>query len=220
MTAHVRDRLIAWMTAVVGVTAAYASAVALTGGFKISIAGFRFSSHAWERPAVVAGLGAIVLAGLARARIAAVSIRLAAILESSGFARSLVASAAIWTLAIGIGYGTFASGGADSYGYVGQARLLAHGRLTDTIPVSPDYQWPDVEYTLTPLGFTKGQSPGVIAPQYPPGLPLLLAPLSAVSEQAVYYAVPIFGVLLMCHLRLGVFAETARRGLGDSAALR
>ncbi len=213
MTAHVRDRLIAWMTAVVGVTAVYASAVALTGGFKINIAGFRFSSHTWERPALVAGLGAIVLAGLARARIAAVSVRLAAILESSGFARSLVASAAIWTLAIGIGYGTFASGGADSYGYVGQARLLAHGRLTDTIPVSPDYQWPDVEYTLTPLGFTKGQSPGVIAPKYPPGLPLLLAPLSAVSEQAVYYAVPIFGVLLIwVTYRLGVLCGDGLAG--------
>jgi hypothetical protein len=213
LTAHVRDRLIAWITAVVGVTAAYASAVALTGGFKINIAGLRFSSHTWERPALIAGLGAIVLAGLARARIAAVSIRLAAILESSGFARSLVASAAIWTLAIGIGYGTFASGGADSYGYVGQARLLAHGRLTDTIPVSPDYQWPNVEYTLTPLGFTKGQSPGVIAPQYPPGLPLLLAPLSAVSEQAVYYAVPIFGVLLIwATYRLGVLCGDGLAG--------
>jgi len=205
--------LIASMTAIVVVTAAYASAVALTGGFKINISGFRFSSRAWERPALVAGLGAIVLAGLARARIARGLIRLAAILESSGFARSLVASAAIWTLAIGIGYGTFASGGADSYGYIGHARLLAHGRLTDTIPVSPDYQWPDVEYTLTPLGFTKGQSPGVIAPQYPPGLPLLLAPLAAASEKAVYYAVPIFGVVLIwITYRLGVLCGDGLAG--------
>jgi 4-amino-4-deoxy-L-arabinose transferase-like glycosyltransferase len=105
--------------------------------------------------------------------------------------------AAIWTLSVGIGFGTFASGGADSYGYVGQARLLAHGKLTDTIPVSRDYQWPNVEYTLSPLGFTKGTSPGVIAPLYPPGLPLLLAPFSLVSEPAIYFVVPIFGVLLI-----------------------
>ena len=47
---------------------------------------------------------------------------------------------------IGLGYGTFANGGADSYGYVGQAQLLAQGKLTDTIPVSRDYQWPNVDY--------------------------------------------------------------------------
>src|SRR4029079_17403425 len=109
----------------------------------------------------------------------------------------LAVIAAIWTLSIGIGFGTFASGGADCCGYCGQARLLSHGRLTDTIPVSRDYQWPNVEYTLTPLGFTKGQSPGVIAPLYPPGLPLLLAPFSMVSETAVYFVVPIFGVVLI-----------------------
>ena len=109
----------------------------------------------------------------------------------------MVLVAAIWTLSVGIGFGTFAIGGADSYGYVGQARLLAHGKLTDTIPVSRDYQWPNVDYTLTPLGFTKGTSPGVIAPLYPPGLPLLLAPFSLVSERAIYLVVPIFGVLLI-----------------------
>jgi hypothetical protein len=192
-----RDRWITPLIVIVAVTGAYAAIVALTGGFKVTIVGLRFSSQSWQRPATVAAFGAIVLAVTARARIVAASIRLAAALESSRAAGWLAVIAAIWTLSIGIGFGTFASGGADSYGYVGQARLLAHGRLTDTIPVSRDYQWPNVEYTLTPLGFTKGQSRGEIAPLYPPGLPLLLAPFAAISEKTVYFIVPIFGALLI-----------------------
>src|SRR5689334_4523454 len=159
-----RDRWIAAGIVTVAVSSVYAAVVAVTGGFRIAIAGFRFSSHSWERPAIVAATAAVVLAVAARARIAAAAGRLSGILESSRAAGLVATVAAIWTLTIGIGYGTYASGGADSYGYVGQARLLAHGRLTDTIPVSRDYRWPNVEYTLTPLGFTKGQSPGVIAP--------------------------------------------------------
>jgi hypothetical protein len=191
------DRWLVWAIAAVALTGAYAVAVAVTGGFKVYLGGFRFSSQSWERPATIAAIGAAAVAAAARARIAAASTHLGARAQSSRGSSWIVLLAAIWTLSVGIGFGTFASGGADSYGYVAQARLLAHGRLTDTIPVSREYQWPDVEYTLTPLGFTKGKSPGVMAPLYPPGLPLLLAPFSLVSEQAIYVVVPIFGVLLI-----------------------
>lgn len=191
------NRWIVWTLALVAITGTYAAILALTGGFKVSIAGFRLSSHSWHRPALVAAAGAIVLAIAARAQIVAALRRLSTVLESSRHAGWVVAATAVWTLSIGIGFGTFANGGADSYGYVGQARLFAHGKLTDTIPVSPDYQWPNVEYTLTPLGFTKGQSPGVIAPLYPPGLPMILAPFAAISERAIYCVVPLFGVLLI-----------------------
>jgi hypothetical protein len=200
------------VSVLVAATTVYAIAVALTGGFRIRIAGFRLSSQSWERPAVIATLGAIALTVAARLRMAAMLRALGGALESLSFCRSVVAAAAIWTLAIGIAFGTFASGGADSYGYVAQARLLAQGKLTDTIPVSRDYEWPDVDYTLTPLGFTRGQKAGVIAPIYPPGLPLLLAPFSTLSEHAVYVVVPIFGALLIwLTYRLGAVS-------GDGAA--
>ena len=197
LAARLRNRWIPWTIAIVAVTSVYATTVALTGGFKFAIGGLRFSSREWQRPAAVAIIGAIVLALAARARIAAASRRLATVAGSPRFARWMAALAGVSALAVGIGFGTFASGGADSYGYVGQARLLAHGRLTDTIPVSRDYEWPNVDYTLTPLGFTTGRTAGVIAPTYPPGLPLLLAPFAAISETAVYYVVPVFGVLLI-----------------------
>ena len=179
LTARPRDRWIPWAVAVVAATSVYAVAVAMTGGFKFSLGTLRFSSHSWARPAAIALIGAVALTMRARGAIAGYVGRIAAALESTTFCRTAVVAAGIWTLAVGIAFGTFASGGADSYGYVGQARLLAHGRLTDTIPVSADFTWPNVDYTFTPLGFTKGTRPGVIAPIYPPGFPLLLAPFSA-----------------------------------------
>ena len=208
-----RERWIQWGIALVGAITVYAIALALTGGFKISIAGVRFSSHSWGRPAALAAIGAIALVIAARAQIVAASRSLAVGLESPFACLSAVGAAAIWTVAIGISCGTFANGGADSYGYVGQARLLAQGRLTDTIPVRPQYQWPNVDYTLTPLGFTKGRHAGEIAPIYPPGLPLILAPFSALSERAIYIVVPMFGVLLIwLTYRLGVLSGDGLAG--------
>jgi dolichyl-phosphate-mannose-protein mannosyltransferase len=197
VTGRFRERWVGWTAALVGVAALYAAAVALTGGFKINVGGVRFSSHSWERPAIVAAAGSILLAIAARSRIAALSRRVGLAIDAVSVSRVVVAAAVASALASGIGFGTFANGGADSYGYVGQARLFADGKLTDTIPISPEYPWPDVDYTLTPLGFTKGQRAGVIAPMYPPGLPLLLAPMFAVSEKAVYVVVPLFGALLI-----------------------
>jgi dolichyl-phosphate-mannose-protein mannosyltransferase len=197
LIARSTDRWIPWLVGLVAATGVYAVAVALTGGFKVVIAGVRISSHSWERPALFAAIGAIALAIATRARIAVASRNLAVALESPAVSRWLFAAAAMWAVAIGIGFGTFANGGADSYGYVGQARLFAHGKLTDTIPINRAYDWPNVDYTLTPLGFTKGRHRGEIAPMYPPGLPLLLAPFSAVSERAIYIVVPLFGALLI-----------------------
>lgn len=191
-------------------------AVALTGGFDLRIAGLRLRSRSWVRPAVLATVGAMVLGVVARARMAALSAQTWRVVDSPAIAPWLVVPAAAWTLAAGVGFSTFAIGGADSYGYVGQARLLAHGRLTDTVPLSPDYTWPDVEATLTPLGFTIGKPPGVIAPKYPPGLPLLLAPLAAWSETSIYWLVPAFGALLIwITYRLGaVFGDSLAGAMG------
>ena len=95
-------------------------------------------------------------------------------------------------------------GGADSYGYAGQARLLRHGTLTETIPLDPGFRWPDARATLIPLGFTGGSQPAVMAPLYPPGLPLMMAAFGAVAEPAIFLVVPLFGVLAVwCTWRLG-----------------
>lgn len=196
-TAGRRDVIVLWLVAAVTIVMGYALAIALTGGFTVQVAGLRLRSHSWVRPALLASAGAVALALMARARVVAMWVGVSYLVESGRFARRVAVTATAWALAAGVGFGTFANGGADSYGYVGQARLLAHGHLTDTIPLSADFDWPDVEATFTPLGFRAGTSRGVIAPIYPPGLPLLQAPLSAVSEQAIYLLVPAFGALLV-----------------------
>lgn len=185
--------------------AIFALVVAATGGFDLRLAGLRLRATAWERPAIVALAGLAWLSYVARPRVTALWVRAWASAGRAADPRLLVAAAAAWTLAAGLFFGTFACGGADSYGYVGQARLLLEGRVTDTVPLRPGFSWRDAGATLVPLGFTLGRAPGVIAPKYPPGLPLLMAPLAATSERAIYLLVPLCGVLAVWLIyRLGV----------------
>jgi 4-amino-4-deoxy-L-arabinose transferase-like glycosyltransferase len=110
-------------------------------------------------------------------------------------------------------FGTYAAGGADSFGYISQAELMAHGRLTERMPSHPAFNWPDVPATLTPLAFTRGPDPGVLVPVYPPGLPLLMAPLTWIHPSAVFLVVPICAALtLWCCLRLGRELEDMQAG--------
>jgi hypothetical protein len=219
-TTRVRDRQVGWILAAVTIATLYSLTIAVTGGFNIQVAGIRVRAHSWVRPALLALAGVAVLVLLVRERLPAISVHVSRVLESAGFAAWLAVAAMAWALAAGMGFGTFASGGADSYGYVGQARLLAQGHLTDTIPLSADYTWPDVEFTLTPLGFTTGRTRGVIAPTYPPGLPLLLAPLAARSERAMYLLVPVFGALLVwITYRLGAMLGDPPAGAMAAALL-
>ena len=138
------------------------------------------------------------------AAIAAASAATWRALETTAAHRVITALAVAWTLAAGVLFGTFAAGGGDSYGYVSQALLFAEGRLTDTVPLDPSYQWYDAHRTMTPLGFAPGAVSGVIAPTYPPGLPLLMAPAAFVSDAGVYFVVPLLGGLsvFLCY-RIG-----------------
>jgi hypothetical protein len=210
--APIRHRAVPWLLAGTLMAAAYTVVIAATGGFSLEVAGVRLRSHSWMRPAVLAGTGALVLAFLTRARLRILWAQASRAGQATRFAAALAMAATAWTLAAGILFGTYANGGSDSYGYVGQARLLTQGKLTDTVPMSADYVWPDVEVTLTPLGFTVGKSRGVIAPVYPPGLALLLAPFAGWWETGVYLVVPAFGALLVwLTYRLGC-------SIGDPAA--
>jgi len=204
-TGRTRTRWTVWLLAVTVAAAALTVAVWWTGGFNVRIAGVRVRSRSWVRPAIVALAGAALLIWIERARVAVALARAWLAAESPRLAGVMAGLAMAWTLAAGIVFGTYAAGGADSYGYIGQARLLVHGRLTDTVPLRPSFTWPDVDATLTPLGFNRGRTPGVIAPRYPPGLPLLLAPLTLISETAIYMLVPVFGMLaILATYRLGV----------------
>jgi hypothetical protein len=119
----------------------------------------------------------------------------------------------LWGGIAALVFGTYAAGGADSFGYISQAELIAHGRLTEPMPSDPAFDWPDVPATLTPLAFTRGPDPRVLVPVYPPGLPLLMAPLSWIHPSAVFLVVPLCAAFTLwgC-VRFGTELEDTQAG--------
>ena len=193
------------LMAVAALLALYAAVVWWTGGFDLRIAGMRLRSHEWARPAVLALAAFGLAAWIDRRRVAAILESAWLRLDSHAGARIVTAIAVAWIVVASALYSTTAVGGADSYGYAGEAKLILEGRLVDHVPLSQAFTWPNAETTMRPLGFTQGRLPGEIVPVYPPGLPLLLAPLMRLGERAIYLLVPAFGVFLVwATYRIGV----------------
>jgi hypothetical protein len=80
--------------------------------------------------------------------------------------------------------GVFA-GGADSSGYLNNARLLAEGRVTAPMQRVPDPR-PETlpSYTDVPLGFSPNRDHVTLNPVYPLGLPLLIAGMTLLAGWA------------------------------------
>jgi hypothetical protein len=174
---------------------AFATYVALWGGINARVFSVALRSRSWERPAALAAvLGLFALIALRRPVIAGARLAF----------HHLPLLAAAWATAAAVIFGTFAVGGADSYGYVSQAVLLVHGRLTDEVVVQTSFDWPNVEQTLTPLGYVSGRTSGTMAPLYPPGLSLLMAPFAAVDPRGIFLLVPLSAAAVVwCSWRLG-----------------
>jgi len=193
------------------ITAAFAAFVALTGGIDTRIFSIPVRSRSWERPATIAALFALMgLFAFRREVVSAAAVLKAPVLAGARRVACVVPGLAVcWAGVAALAFGTFAAGGADSYGYISQAELLAHGRLVDVIPNDPAYSWPDVPGTLTPLGYTQGTTRLVLAPVYPPGLPLLMAPFAAINSRAVFLIVP------LCAAAAVFFCLVLGRELGE-----
>jgi hypothetical protein len=108
-----------------GLCAFFAVFVGATGGVDTKLAGIAVRSRSWERPATLAAV--LGLAGF-------YSVRHKLRSWAPRAARAVVPALLTWVLFAALWFGTYAAGGADSYGYLSQAELLAHGRLTDTPP--------------------------------------------------------------------------------------
>ena len=151
------------------------------------LAGARIRSHDWTRPAALAIASAAMAAWLSRQRLRDGLARAWPVVDSLAAGRAITTAALLWTAAASLAFSTRTAGGSDSFGYLSQARLLAAGRLTDTIPLDHDGLPPSI---LIPLGYTSGLSPDVIVPTYPPGLPLLMAAFSFGGERTIHLVVP------------------------------
>jgi hypothetical protein len=128
-----------------------------------------------------------------------------------------IASAAIAVFVSGIRWGTFAAGGADSYGYVSQAALWLRGDLVLDEPLAREAPWGNADWTFAPLGYRPGVDRGTIVPIYPAGLPLVMAALQAVAgPRAVFFAVPLLAAAAV--IATAAFAWRLASPLAGAAA--
>ena len=91
----------------------------------------------------------------------------------------LALALAFLTAALGIRFGTFTAGGADSYGYVSQADLWLQRTLIIDEPLADEAPWRNANWTLTPFGYRPGDRRGTMVPTYSPGLPMVMAAFKA-----------------------------------------
>jgi hypothetical protein len=118
-------------------------------------------------------------------------------------------------LVVGIRWGTFVAGGSDSYCYAHQAERWASLRLQVPEPLALEAPWPDAPLTFAPAGHVpSGTVPGAIVPVCPAGLSIAMAPVLALGgRDAIFYVVPLFGVLLIAATRAAGARFGARVGL-------
>lgn len=166
-----------------------AAALAVTGGFVVSVGGVRLSARSPGAAFAVAGLLTVAWAvAAARAREVGFDLRqLTLTIERHGRVAStliaLAAGAAAWWL------GTPSSSGADASGYLSQAAMWARldWRLADVLAASPG--WVLAPEATSPLGWRPALEHGWQVPTYAPGLPLLMAVPFALAGNAGAFAV-------------------------------
>jgi len=180
-----------------------AAVIALTGGRRLEIAGAAVSVRDWSRPlaAAIVLFVASQTPGLVRRRVAASEVvRRFAVIVTAALPAVALAFTAVYII--------HACGGLDSHGYVAFSELLSRGRLSRPLP---DLPWLAVDRpadVLSPLGFIPSLDGRSIVPEFPPGLPIMLAAARLVAGPGAVYWVAWF-----CEIALvvAVFAMARER---------
>ena len=147
--------------------------LAVSGGFRATVGGFRISARS-PVPAAIAA----VIAALAWLQLARRDRSIGADLESAWRAierhsTRIVGAIAVVSAIIASVFATRSGAGADASGYLSQAALWSSGALFHRDTTGVDFA--DMgEWITVPLGW-RPASAGLQAPTYPPGLPLLMA---------------------------------------------
>ena len=209
-----------WLAAATTVLAAL---IAATGGFTFDAGGLRISMHAVTRP-IVAALAFGLLGVWALGRNA----------KSEGDRFYVIVARDSWLLAaafaVVMAFATFeggahVAGGADSSGYLSQARLWRaagfwnFAALKTTTPLSHELTTANRQYAFTPVGFQPAGKDATV-PGYPPGLPIHFALASAIGgERGQFVVVPIAtGALVIVAFLFGFRLGGPATGLLSAAA--
>ncbi|MDO8678821.1 MAG: glycosyltransferase family 39 protein [Acidobacteriota bacterium] len=181
------------LDALIAALLALAALVALTGGFEIELGSFTLRSHSAGRLLIAAG----VVIGI-RAWVVSSSRRA----DPRSLIPDPVFVALLTLIFLSIGYWfkylLTTIGGADSYGYVSAARMLASGRLIEAAPIADWLSSANRLALTSPLGWATAAGGGGISPTYPLGLPALMAIFTTLGgSSAVYYVSPAMSLLTL-----------------------
>src|SRR5689334_10820026 len=199
--------------------AMWAGLLAWTGGVDLRPVGIPFRTSEWFRPAGVAlvllAIWIVKFPGSARRFVDAV------VALTDRAAPLLAIGLAIGTLIVGLRFGSYVAGGADSFGYLSQARLWRAGHLVVQQPFTREMPWPEQDETFSPLGYKPWHTSGTSVPTYAPGLPILMA-LAAVmlGDCGMYLVTPVLGATtIWLTYMLGARTESRLVGVGAAALL-
>jgi hypothetical protein len=214
--AEIQDRRLRWSLA--GVSAlgiGLALIDTFSSGVSFQLGAIRFSARDASRPLAVGFLAGAAAIWLFDRR----SGDRSSWERLTRWSAWLAGVVALLTVIVGIHFGIFVAGGADAYGYVTEASLLANLHLRMPEPLMAVV--PSLGSSVAPLGYRPGTIAGTIVPVYSPGLPLLMAiALKVGGQDAVYYVVPVLGcVCVWLTYVLGSRVAGPRTGLVAAALL-
>ena len=128
------------------------------------------------------------------------------------------AALALLVTFIGLRWNTRVAGGADAYGYVSQVDLWLRGNLHLDQSFAASVPWPNPRWSFAPLGYVPAPASQEIVPQYPAGLPLLMAAARvAFGSCAIFWVVPLCGgALVLATYAIG--CRIGRPAVGLAAA--
>ncbi|MCA1584750.1 MAG: glycosyltransferase family 39 protein, partial [Acidobacteria bacterium] len=194
--------VLALIAAIAAVYAACGGQLALTSG------AIRISLRNPFNPTAAAALAATVAWMLDRHSAARAWARARALVDRS--APAMVGIVVAATFSTAVSYGSFVAGGADSSGYLNQARSWRTLAFHEPHPLT-GVSWRHRANILSPLGFVPATDFGTIVPFYPPGFPILMAAAERLGgDGARFLVVPFAGAATV----LLVFVIARRFGGG------
>jgi hypothetical protein len=227
-----RRRLFRFFVVLALVAGCWALVVAATGGLSIGHGASRIRSRSPQnstRLAIVSAITAWALLPAARRRQALTGewrsvVRRVARTSTSvrevgpKLVPFMAAAVAVAVVAIAILKGAFVAGGSDSYSYLSQAELWAHGTLRVEQPIVREVEWPFADKAFAPIGYVAAGGTRIV-PVTPPGFPIVMAVFDRIAgHRAVFYVVPLLGGLAVWATYL-MGCRLAGRPVGLSAAV-
>jgi hypothetical protein len=128
---------------------------------------------------------------------------------------------ALAVFAFAIWMGAFVAGGADSSGYLSQARLWERASPITSEPLIERVDWPYADWTFTPLGYRPGVKRGTLVPIYSVGYPMMMGAIRrAFGPGAEMYVVPVTAAgLVLCAGIVGTWLGGFAVGASTSVLL-